>query len=177
MFASNPKMSAQPAQSARVAYRALGRMLLTRLRNLLTGLLALVSLGQPRRRALWLEMRAYVRALPAALASPLPAALAAQTPAAADLSLPPDVVRRLADAAALFEWRSPLGVCLRRSLVRYHYLRRAGVPLVVNFGARFKDKTPDRDVTGHAWVTLDGRPYYEEGENYRGFTVMLSFPN
>jgi hypothetical protein len=150
--------------------------MLTRLRNWLTGLLALATLAHPRRRALWAEMRAYVRSLPTALQAPLPAVLAAQTPAAADLPLSPAVVRRLADAAALFERRSPLGVCLRRSLVRYHYLRRAGVPLVVNFGARFKDKTPDRDLTGHAWVTLEGRPYYEDGENFRGFTVVLSYP-
>ncbi len=150
--------------------------MLTRFRNLFTGLLALVSLVAPRRRALWAEMRAYVRGLPAALAAPLPAVMAAQTPVAADLRLPADAVRRLADAAALFERRSPLGVCLRRSLVRYHFLRRAGVPLVVNFGARFKDRTPDRDVTGHAWVTLNGQPYYEDGENYRGFTVMLQYP-
>ena len=149
---------------------------MARLRHWVTGLLALPSLIDPRRRALWAEMRTYVRALPTALAAPLPAMLAAHTPAAADLSLPAPAVRRLADAAALFERRSPLGLCLRRSLVRFHFLRRAGVPLVVNFGARFRDKAPDRDVTGHAWVTLEGRPYYEEGENYRGFTVMLQHP-
>ena len=148
----------------------------TRLRHWLTGLLALVSLIEPRRRALWAEMRAYVRSLPAALAAPLPAMMTAQTPAAADLRLPPAAVRQLADAAALFERRSPLGLCLRRSLVRYHFLRRAGLPLVVNFGARFKDKSPHRDLTGHAWVTLEGEPYYEDGENYQGFTVMLKYP-
>ncbi len=147
-----------------------------RLRNWLTGLLAELSLAEPQRRALWAEMRAYVRGLPTALAHPLPAVLAAHTPRKADLGLPPATVRRLADAAALFERRSPLGVCLRRSLVRYHFLRRAGVPLVVNFGARFKDKSPDRDITGHAWVTLNGKPYYEDGENYQGFTVMLKYP-
>jgi hypothetical protein len=141
---------------------------MTRLRHGLTGLLALLSLADPRRRALWAEMRAYVRGLPAVLA--------AHTPAAADLPLPPPAVRRLADAAALFERGSPLGLCLRRSLVRYHFLRRAGVPLVVNFGVRFKHNEPERDLTGHAWVTLDGRPYYEDGENYRGFTVMLQHP-
>ena len=151
--------------------------MLTRLQNLLTGLLALLSLGDPRRRALWSDMRAYVRRLPGVLAAPLPAVLVAQTPAAADLALPAGTVRRLADAAALFERRSPLGVCLRRSLVRYHYLRRAGVPLVVNFGARFNDKTPDRDIAGHAWVTLEGKPYFEDGENYQGFTVMLQHPH
>lgn len=150
--------------------------MLTRFRNAWTGLRALLALGDPRRRALWAEMRAYVRGLPAALAAPLPDVLVAHTPPAADLDLPAPTVRLLADASALFERRSPLGVCLRRSLVRYHFLRRAGVPLVLNFGARFKDKTQDRSVTGHAWVTLDGQPYFEDGENYQGFTVMLKHP-
>ena len=148
-----------------------------RLRHWLLGLTALASLaGSPARRQLWAEMRAYARGLPAALAGPLPRAVAAQTPAATDLVLAPAEVRLLADAAALFERRSGLGLCLRRSLVRYHFLRRAGVPLVINFGARFKAGTADRQVTGHAWVTLDGQPYFEDGENYQGFTVMLQFP-
>jgi hypothetical protein len=114
--------------------------------------------------------------MPAALAGPLPTALAAQTLAGTDLSMPPDTVRLLADAAALFERRSPLGLCLRRSLLRYHFLRRAGLPLVLNFGARFKAGVADRQVSGHAWVTLDGEPYYEDGDNYQGFTVMLRYP-
>jgi hypothetical protein len=150
--------------------------MLTRAKHWLTAFAALLALANPHRRALWAEMRAYVRGLPGVLASPLPVALAAQTPARVDLSLPAGTVRLLADASALFERRSPLGVCLRRSLVRYHFLRRAGVPVVVNFGARFKDQAPDRPITGHAWVTLEGRPYYENGENYRGFTVMVRYP-
>ena len=148
-----------------------------RLRNWLLGLTALMSVAAwPPHRRLWAGLRAYVRDMPGALAGPLPAALAAQTPAAVDLALPPATVRRLADAAALFERRSPLGLCLRRSLLRYHFLRRAGLPLVLNFGARFKAGLADRQVSGHAWVTLDGRPYFEDGENYQGFAVMIRYP-
>ena len=150
--------------------------LLTRARHLGTGLAALLALADPAQRRLWGEMRAYVRRLPALLSSPLPAVLAAQTPAAADLTLPEPTLRRLADAAALFERRSPLGLCLRRSLVRYHYLRRAGVPLTLNFGARFKAGQADRDITGHAWVTLNGAAYHEDGENYQDFVTMLKYP-
>lgn len=150
----------------------------SRLRNLLLGLwaLALVAPSAARRR-LWVELRAYERRLPEVLAAPLPQVLAAQTPAAPDLNLPAAQVRLLADAAALFERRSPLGLCLRRSLARYHFLRRAGVPLVINFGARFQAGQADRQVTGHAWVTLDGQPYHEDGENYQGFTVMIRYPD
>jgi transglutaminase superfamily protein len=147
-------------------------------RNWLLGLSAVASLAvSPSRRRLWAELRAYERGLPAAVAGPLPQVLAAQTPSDVDLDLPAADVRLLADGAALFERRSPLGLCLRRSLARYHFLRRAGVPLVINFGARFRAGVADREVTGHAWVTLDDEPYYEDGENYRGFTVMLRYPS
>ena len=152
--------------------------MLTRLRHWALGVRVLIglALAGSARRELWAEMRRYVRGLPGALAGPLPRAVAAQTPTAADLALPPPAVRDLADTAALFERGSPLGLCLRRSMLRYHFLRRAGVPLVINFGARFKGGQADREITGHAWVTLDGQPYYEDGENFQGFTVMLRFP-
>lgn len=150
--------------------------MLTRLRHLLLFLGALPLLLQPARRRLWGEMRDYLRRLPEALSAPLPAALATQTPAVTDLNEAHDVVRRLADSAALLDRRSPLGLCLRRSMARYHFLRRAGAPLVIRFGARFKGGQADRDVTGHAWVELDGQPYFEDGENYRGFTVMFAHP-
>ena len=106
----------------------------------------------------------------------MPQALATLTPIFPDLVVPNSTLRLLADAAALFERRSPLGLCLRRSLVRYHFMRRVGIPLTLNFGARFKVGQPDREVTGHAWVTLNGQPYFEESENYQGFTVMFQYP-
>ena len=146
------------------------------MRHVALGLGVLPALLEPRRRALWREMRAYVKELPAVLGRPLPEAVAAQTPATPDLALPAASVRRLADAAALWERRSPVGLCLRRSLLRYHFLRRAGLPLVINFGARFAGSVADRDVAGHAWVTLHGRPYHEEGENWQGFAVMMRYP-
>ncbi len=140
-----------------------------------------------RQRRLFDEMRAFTRRLPQTLTAPLPEALAVVTPPAvlsesnlhlppSTFHFPPSTLLRLADLAALLDRRSPFGLCLRRSLVRYHFIRRAGMPLVLNFGARFKGGVADREITGHAWVTLDGKPYFEDGENYRGFTVMLKYP-
>jgi len=129
-----------------------------------------------RRRALFREMRAFSHRLPALLRSPLPAALQAITPSPESTRHSEQAVRRLADVAALLDRRSPLGLCLRRSLIRYHFLRRAGVPVTVRFGAKFVNGKPDRDITGHAWLTLDGQVYHEADENWRGFSVMLSFP-
>ena len=150
----------------------------SRLRNLATvtrGLL--LGLLSAQWRARLREAQALERGLPARLQLPLPDALAGLTRPRPDLpSVSPDRLRLLCDTAALLDRRSPLGLCLRRSLVRYHFLRRAGVPVVLQFGAKFKSGQPDRDVAGHARLTLHGEPYYEDGENYEGFIVMFQFP-
>ena len=129
-----------------------------------------------QRRALFREMRAFARGLPATLKSPLPVAMQRITPSPHSPGESEDAVRDLADLTALLDLRSSLGLCLRRSLTRYHFLRRAGVPVVVRFGAKFVDGKPDREITGHAWLTLDGNPYHEADENWRGFTVMITWP-
>jgi hypothetical protein len=148
-----------------------------RLRHVWLALTALPGLLlSARRRALFREMRAFARNLPAELKPPLPVALQRITPDLDARAEPEPAIRHLADLAALLDRRSPLGLCLRRSLTRYHFLRRAGAPVVVRFGARFVNGKPDREITGHAWLTLNGQVYHEDGENWRGFTVMLSFP-
>ena len=59
----------------------------------------------------------------------LPAFLAELTPASPDLSeIAIDDLRRLVDAMARLYRRHTFGLCLRRSLLRYHFLRRAGLP-------------------------------------------------
>ena len=158
---------------------------MTRLRHLLLVLTVLPSLLlDSRQRRTFAEMRVFLSHLPEVLAGALPDALAAITPTPLASSFSDGsgtscegILRRLADLAALLDRRSPLGLCLRRSLVRYHFLRREGIPLVVQFGARFKDGRPDREVVGHAWLTLEGKPYFEDHENFQGFNVMLRYPS
>lgn len=120
------------------------------------------------------EMWRFERGLPARMAQTalpdLMAGLSANTPT---IPIAADTVRECADAVAALDVKSPLGICLRRSLVRYAFLRRAGVPVAIHFGARFKET---RDIGGHAWLTLNGAPYEEESENYLGFAVMYSYP-
>ncbi len=155
-----------------------------RLRHLWLALRALPMLiVSPPRRALFREMQTFIRALPAALKAPWPEALARLTPAhreavsgmSADF-VGADSIRDMSDLTALLDRRSSLGLCLRRSLVRFHYLRRAGLPVTLKFGAKFVAGKPDREITGHAWLTLDDAPYHEADENWKGFVVMLSFP-
>lgn len=85
-------------------------------------------------------------------------------------------IRHLADAVAAWHIRSPLGICLRRSMLRYYFLREANVPVRVIFGARIKDAAEGGGVGGHAWLTLNGNPYYENPADYQGFVVMYAYP-
>jgi len=149
----------------------------SRLRHLWLAIVTLPGLlFSLRRRALFREMRSFSRSLPAVLKAPLPDALQQLTPLPQPAALSERDIRNLADLVALLDRRSPLGLCLRRSLTRYHFLRRAGIPVVLRFGAKFVNGKADRDIAGHAWLTLNGAPYYESGENWQGFSVMLSFP-
>jgi hypothetical protein len=95
---------------------------------------------------------------------------------AAKVVLTADQVRCLADAVAAWHLRSPLGICLRRSLLRYHFLRQVGLPVNIVFGARLKDSQEGGSIGGHAWLTLDGSPYYENPDDYTGFVVMYTYP-
>ncbi len=146
-------------------------------RALMTGACLLVDGG---RRSLFREMWEFETRLPALLKRPLPDALgtlgdAPSSPRSAEVG--ERDIRRVADLVALLDRRSPLGLCLRRSLTRYHFLRRAGLPVELRFGARPKGGQGARSLAGHAWVTLDGRPYFEADPSWRSFVVMLAWPD
>ena len=121
-------------------------------------------------------MRGFCGRVPSILQQPLPQAMhEISQPDAAAAHLPEPHIRDLADLAALLERRSPLGLCLRRSLVRYHYLRPLGLPLELKFGAKLLGQPEKRGLTGHAWLTLHGHPYHEADANWQGFTIMYTY--
>ena len=129
-------------------------------------------------RALTGEIRGLLRVTPARYdAQPLPDFLAELTPDQVDLAdLDEDALRELVDAWARIERGHPFGLCMRRSLLRYHFLRRAGVDLGIVFGARFRGTDGERGIAGHAWNTLNGEPYHEREEDYRGFKAIYRWP-
>lgn len=154
-------------------------MFFERLSRGLRHTIVLVSaLPKAPQRALLARMLTFSRMLPAHFDQPLPHMMAQLTPSVtSDLqTLSPDDIRRLADAVAAWHLRSPLGICLRRSLLRYHFLRQAGLPVTIVFGARLKGEHEGGGLGGHAWLTLNGSPYYENAQNYRGFVEMYSYP-
>jgi hypothetical protein len=119
----------------------------------------------------------FSRELPGYFNRPLPQMMANLTPTTnLPLVLNPDDVRGLADAVAAWHIRSPLGICLRRSLLRYHFLHEANVPVRVIFGARLKAEGEGGGLGGHAWLTLNGEPYYETPQDYVGFVEMYGYP-
>ena len=141
-----------------------------------TAVIAMAMLAGPRRKLLR-RMIDFGRKLPGQFNQPLPDTMAQLTPQPGTNSpLPPHKIRRLADAVAAWQLGSPLGICLRRSLLRYHFLQQAGVPVRVVFGARLKGDNQGSGIGGHAWLTLHGQPYYENPADYRDFAVMYSYP-
>ncbi len=62
--------------------------------------------------------------------------------------------------------------CLPRALLRYRALRKLGEPAVLRVGIML-----DNGVSsGHAWVTVDGIPFFEDPTHLARYTVLLSYP-
>ena len=140
------------------------------------------------KRALLRQMVAFSQTLPRQFRQPLPAMMAQLTPPPAHAqpanhqqsmtihALAEAEIRQLADAVAMWHLRSPLGLCLRRSLLRYHFLRAAQIPVSIVFGARLKSSQEGGGIGGHAWLTLHDQPYFEQPADYQGFVIMVVYP-
>ena len=150
----------------------------TRLKNWWFAFISLPGLLlYAKRRQLLITMHRFSQQLAQTMQQPIPQAMQQITPNGSTQTADPHTVRQLADLAALLDRHSPLGICLRRSLVRYHFLRQAGVPLNVVFGAQFDNgRHATSSIAGHAWTTLNHTPYYEADENWRNFTPMFTWP-
>jgi hypothetical protein len=59
--------------------------------------------------------------------------------------------------------------CLTKSLILYHFLKRAGVNVEINFGIR-----KGKGLAGHSWLTYQGSPYLDNEESTRDFEVIYS---
>jgi len=139
------------------------------------------ALSKALTRELLRQIWSFSQELPRQLDAPLPAMMARLTPDCPYLArqigqVPEADVRRLVDAVAAGHFWSPLGICLRRSLLRYHFLRAMDLPVTIIFGARLKDEQEGGGIGGHAWLTLDDKPYYETPGDYKDFVEMYVYP-
>ncbi len=71
--------------------------------------------------------------------------------------------------------------CLKRSLVLYHFLRRAGINVQICFGVRYKEDSPrkgsSKELEGHAWLLCMGEIFLERNAAMvREYTVTYCFP-
>ena len=77
-----------------------------------------------------------------------------------------EVLRRLPPP-----WRY---TCLRRGIVLYHLLRRAGRPVALHIGVR---KDASGTLAAHAWLVKGGAPYLEyDPEHSATFAEIATFP-
>jgi hypothetical protein len=124
-----------------------------------------------------------VRALAAcAVLPPLVSAVSLARIAAAAGTLhahraPPDDTALAAFVEAILRrlpapWRY---TCLRRSVVLFHLLRRAGRPVVLHIGVR---KDAGGALAAHAWLVKDAAPYLESDPAHcAAFAEIARFPS
>ncbi len=77
----------------------------------------------------------------------------------------------------LFKLRVPFfsrkGPCLKRSLILYKFLREKGVEVRINIGIKGSNKK----IYGHAWLTLNDKPYLTQPQINEDFKVCFIFPS
>jgi hypothetical protein len=67
--------------------------------------------------------------------------------------------------------------CLKRSLVLYHFLRKAGFSVHICFGVRFPNKEEKNRLEGHAWLVYNGEVFLEKSiEMTKTYKVTYCFP-
>jgi hypothetical protein len=70
-------------------------------------------------------------------------------------------------------WRIPLrlrGPCLPRALTLFYFARRSGLPVQFHCGVQ---RTGAR-LQGHAWLSLNGRPFLERDDPHQSYAVIFS---
>jgi hypothetical protein len=153
------------------------RRWLRRGRRALGHLRTLTGIRTPADLRLLAEALRLHHAIPGWMTAPLPTTMQRLTPALGEPLPLSEYQRRthLIDATVHLDQTVPLGICLRRSLVRYILLRRAGLPVTIIFGARPTQKAAT-GLAAHAWLELDGQPWMEAPENVQGFAIMYRYP-
>lgn len=71
-------------------------------------------------------------------------------------------------------------ICLKRSLILYHFLRKYGINVSVCFGVKYKKDLSgmeEKKMEGHAWLIYKGEIYLEiNPEETKTYKVTYSFP-
>lgn len=137
---------------------------------------ALSRLDSPRDLRLVLRILLYAAALPALTRTKLTSwERFAGGSRGGRLNAGPEAVQKVVDYvdAVLVAFRPLVRPgCLVRGLTLYHFLRRAGVDVSLNFGV---GRIDDR-FTGHCWLVKDGRPFLEPDRPDLVYTETFHLP-
>lgn len=63
--------------------------------------------------------------------------------------------------------------CLQRSFILFHIYRKGGYPVKMRFGITRRKS----QLTGHAWLDLDGTPFSEHGNPDRDYQTIFVYPS
>lgn len=101
---------------------------------------------------------------------------AAATPRRASPTAPEDTLLAAYVGQLLYRLPPPWRyTCLKRGVVLYWLLRRAGRPVALHIGVR-KDEAGA--LAAHAWLVKDGAPYLEPDPAHSArFTEIARFPS
>jgi hypothetical protein len=97
--------------------------------------------------------------------------------------LEPDAIRytrkwedaeRIRKVSALLTRAIPvsMGTCFKLALIRYEQMRRLGFNVTLHLGVR---PSPE-GISGHAWLTLNGLPLWEEEQHVATFRETYRYP-
>lgn len=115
----------------------------------------------------WVRLLLRMKSLPVVLDCVNPGTISG----APDAAMMEDLVYYVDRWLGLFPYNAK-GNCFPRSLALFRFARRLGYPVLFHCGVRRESSTLD----GHAWLTLDRRPFHERGPNWQRFTVTYSYP-
>ena len=103
------------------------------------------------------------------------AAVAGRSPKRGSLTAPDDDVLSAYVGEVLHRLPPPWRyTCLRRGIVLYHLLRRAGRPVALHIGVR---KDAGGVLAAHAWLVKGGAPYLEGDPAHSAtFAEIATFP-
>lgn len=63
--------------------------------------------------------------------------------------------------------------CLERSFILFHLYRKGGYPVRMHFGITRRQG----NLTGHAWLDLDGTPFTEHKDPNKDFQTIYEYPS
>jgi len=99
-----------------------------------------------------------------------------------DLKESKDKIVKFTDYILKRNFLTRKNICIKRSLIFYHFLRKMGINVYVCFGVRYNndvfEKKHQKKLEGHAWLLHDGDIFLEWNRDVtKTYTMTYCFPN